>query len=93
MERYDPTTWNVEEMVRVGVDLINRTNNPLEKYNRDFASRLGVHPSLLAFIEGAKREAARYVRLIDDIKHKRQTPLQHAPPVEPGIPAGFEEFE
>ncbi|ETK96705.1 hypothetical protein F441_00681 [Phytophthora nicotianae CJ01A1] len=31
VERYDATTWNVQEMVRYEVDIINRTNNPLEK--------------------------------------------------------------
>eukprot|EP00644_Phytophthora_capsici_P017502 jgi/Phyca11/20609/fgenesh1_pg.PHYCAscaffold_67_\ len=42
MERYDATTWNVQEM-----------------YNRDFALWLG------------KKEAERYIRLIDDVKHGR----------------------
>ncbi|ETK90458.1 hypothetical protein L915_05783 [Phytophthora nicotianae] len=93
MERYDATTWNVQEMMRVGVDVINRTNNPLEKYNRDFASRMSTHPGLLAFIEGTKREAARYIRRIEDIKHLRQTASQHAPPAKLEIPEDYESFE
>ncbi|ETM30586.1 hypothetical protein L914_21738 [Phytophthora nicotianae] len=90
---YDATTWNVQEMMRVGVDVINRTNNPLEKYNRDFASRMSTHPGLLAFIEGTKREAARYIRRIEDIKHLRQTASQHAPPAKLEIPEDYESFE
>lgn len=93
MERYDVTTWNVQEMMRVGVDVINRTNNPLEKYNRDFASRMGVHPGLLAFIEGTKREAARYIQRIEDIKHLRQKAPQHAPPATLEIPEDYKRFE
>ncbi|ETO79325.1 hypothetical protein F444_05956 [Phytophthora nicotianae P1976] len=90
---YDATTWNVQEMMRVGVDVINRTNNPLEKYNRDFASRMSTHPGLLAFIEGTKREAARYIRRIEDIKHLRQTASQHAPPAKLEIPEDYESFD
>ncbi|KUF85733.1 Bifunctional aspartate aminotransferase [Phytophthora nicotianae] len=82
-----------KEMMRVGVDVINRTNNPLEKYNRDFASRMSTHPGLLAFIEGTKREAARYIRRIEDIKHLRQTASQHAPPAKLEIPEDYESFE
>ncbi|ETL32595.1 hypothetical protein L916_14847 [Phytophthora nicotianae] len=89
MERYDATKWNVQEMVRYEVDIINRTNNPLEKNNRDFASRLGTHPSLLAFIEGTKKEAERYIRLIIDIKHGRQSVPHHTPPVQPVVPASY----
>ncbi|EGZ27035.1 hypothetical protein PHYSODRAFT_468181 [Phytophthora sojae] len=92
-QRFDVTTWNVHEMVRCGVDIVNRTNNPLEKYNRDFASRVGTHPSLLTFIEGTKQEAARYLQRIDDIKKGLQTAPQHAPPVVPGIPAGYADFK
>ncbi|GMF26718.1 unnamed protein product [Phytophthora lilii] len=93
MDRYDATTWNVRDMMRVGVDIINRTNKPLEKYNRDVSDRLGTHPSLLAFVEGTKREAARYLQLMEDIKHNRQTAPKHAPPSKPEIPADFERFE
>ncbi|KAE9079547.1 hypothetical protein PF005_g23219 [Phytophthora fragariae] len=42
-------------MVASGVDLQNRTNNPLESYNRTFGDRFSVkHPSLLSFVETAK---------------------------------------
>ncbi|ETL27009.1 hypothetical protein L916_19401 [Phytophthora nicotianae] len=92
MERYDATMWNVQEMVRYEFDIINHTNNLLEKYNRDFASRLGTHPSLLAFIEGTKKEAERYIRLMDDIKHGRQSAPHHAPPVQPVVPASYASF-
>ncbi|ETN14318.1 hypothetical protein PPTG_07943 [Phytophthora nicotianae INRA-310] len=62
-------------------------------YNRDFASRMGTHPGLLVFIEGTKREAARYIRCIEDIKHLRQTTPQHAPPAKLEIPEDYKSFE
>ncbi|POM69289.1 Hypothetical protein PHPALM_14436 [Phytophthora palmivora] len=51
-------------------NLTNRTNNPLERYNRAFGERFSVaHPSLLSFIEKAKFDSRRYVQMIEDIKH------------------------
>ncbi|EGZ18329.1 hypothetical protein PHYSODRAFT_332150 [Phytophthora sojae] len=52
-----------------------------------------MYPSLLTFIEGTKQEAARYLQRIDDIKKGLQTAPQHAPPVVPGIPAGYADFK
>ncbi|ETL99729.1 hypothetical protein F441_03695 [Phytophthora nicotianae CJ01A1] len=75
-------------------NLHNRTNNPLENYNRAFGDRFSVkHPSLLSFVKIAKDGAGRYVRLIEDVKHKRREPTAHAPEVEPRIPLEFNEFE
>ncbi|ETI53791.1 hypothetical protein F441_03305 [Phytophthora nicotianae CJ01A1] len=54
---------------------------------------MGTHPGLLVFIEGTKREAARYIRRIEDIKHLRQTTPQHAPPAKLEIPEDYKSFE
>ncbi|KAG3078166.1 hypothetical protein PI125_g21058 [Phytophthora idaei] len=81
-------------MTESGIDLQNRTNNPLEGYNRAFGDRFTVkHPSLLSFVETAKADARRFVQLIDDVKHNRRDPPPHAPNVEPRIPVEFHDFE
>ncbi|KAE9301225.1 hypothetical protein PF008_g22816 [Phytophthora fragariae] len=81
-------------MVASGVDLQNRTNNPLESYNRTFGDRFSVkHPSLLSFVETAKEEGRRFVQLIEDVKQNRREPPDHAQNVEPHVPAEFEQFE
>ncbi|KAG1704348.1 hypothetical protein DVH05_006356 [Phytophthora capsici] len=63
-----------------GIDITNRTNIPLEKYNHDFGEKFGhgAHPSLLAFMETAKAEALGYVNRIHDIKLAIQTAPRHA---------------
>jgi hypothetical protein len=45
-------------MAEAGVEIVNRTNNPLEKNNRDFGDKfLTAHPSLFAFVEVAKADS------------------------------------
>ncbi|GMF51835.1 unnamed protein product [Phytophthora fragariaefolia] len=94
MQSYGADLWNVESMTAAGVDLQNRTDNPLESYNRAFSDRFSVkHPSLLSFVETAKEEARRFVQLIDDVKQNRRDPPRHAQSVEPRIPNDFDQFE
>ncbi|KAG4232376.1 hypothetical protein PC116_g19385 [Phytophthora cactorum] len=91
---YGADLWNVNSMAESGIDLQNRTNNPLEGYNRAFGDRFTVkHPSLLSFVETAKADVRRFVQLIDDVKHNRRDPPPHAPNVEPRIAVEFHDFE
>ncbi|KAG3232845.1 hypothetical protein PI124_g22077 [Phytophthora idaei] len=93
MSTYGADLWNVDSMTASGIDLQNRTNNPLESYNRAFGDRFSVkHPSLLSFVEIAKEDTRRYVQLIDDVKHNRREPPAHAQEVEPRIPPEFHHF-
>ncbi|ETN03634.1 hypothetical protein PPTG_23761 [Phytophthora nicotianae INRA-310] len=93
-KRFDMSLWNVSQMRRNNVSMTNRTNNPLEKYNRDFAARIGApHPSILVFIEAAKKEAHSYVKLLDDIKHGRQSAPAHARSVNVEVPGEYTAFE
>ncbi|KAG3203624.1 hypothetical protein PC129_g22815 [Phytophthora cactorum] len=90
----DTGLWNVNSMTESGIDLQNRTNNPLEGYNIAFGDKFTVkHPSLLSFVETAKADARRFVQLIDDVKQNRRDPPLHAPNVEPRIPVEFHDFE
>ncbi|OWY97538.1 hypothetical protein PHMEG_00031912 [Phytophthora megakarya] len=48
--------WNVNSMIEAGIDLHNRTNNPLESYNRVFSDKFTVkHPSLVALWKSQRR--------------------------------------
>uniref|UniRef100_H3H7V2 MULE transposase domain-containing protein n=1 Tax=Phytophthora ramorum TaxID=164328 RepID=H3H7V2_PHYRM len=48
---YKSSFWNISAMVEAHASLVNRTNNPLEAYNRVLATRFGTtHPPLLSFI-------------------------------------------
>ncbi|OQR83926.1 hypothetical protein ACHHYP_14118 [Achlya hypogyna] len=79
LKTYDISTWNVYDAVERDIDLVNRTNNPLEKYNRDFGAKFNAaHPNLLTFIQVIKSEAVSYITMLDDINHGRRRPTRHA---------------
>ncbi|ETK84598.1 hypothetical protein L915_10452, partial [Phytophthora nicotianae] len=86
--------WNVNSMMDGGIDITNRTNNPLEKYNRDFGKKFGrgAHPSLLAFMETAKAEALGNVNRIHDIKLGIQTAPRLAEAVATQVPDDYINF-
>ncbi|POM62588.1 hypothetical protein PHPALM_28244 [Phytophthora palmivora] len=60
--------WNV-----YGIDLqvVSRTNNPLERFNRELNAAISTpHPSLSAFVGIIEGLSRRYVHLLDDIAHR-----------------------
>ncbi|KAJ8564223.1 hypothetical protein ON010_g7121 [Phytophthora cinnamomi] len=70
LKRYDLDTWNVHHMLSDDVELISKTNNPLESYNRVFASQFHrSHPNLMTFMQVCKNESQRFfegLRRIED---------------------------
>jgi hypothetical protein len=81
-------------MLTNGVNLVNRTNNPLERYNREFGEMfLTANPSLLVFVEMAKRSAIQYATRIADIRLNHQRPPTHAQGVEVTLPEAYVMFE
>ncbi|OWZ20503.1 hypothetical protein PHMEG_0005060 [Phytophthora megakarya] len=86
MQTYGANLWNVNSTIETGIDLHNRTTNPLESYNRVFSDKFTVkNPSLVAFVEITMEEAHRFVRLIDDVKNHRHKPPPHAADVLTGV--------
>ncbi|KAG1686058.1 hypothetical protein DVH05_007196 [Phytophthora capsici] len=81
-------------MSALGVNTANRTNNPLESYNRTFGEKFaGAHPTLFAFMDTAKAEALRYVRMIELIKKGLEEAPAHADYVEVELPVEYLAFE
>jgi len=68
MHDYDPLTWNLNAFENDEDILINRTNNPLERYNRALNELLPTHPTMAVFVEGIQNEARKYVDLLENIK-------------------------
>jgi len=52
LKKYDPKTWNVKAIDdEETVEVVNRTNNPLERYNRQLNEKFAhVTPSMDEFI-------------------------------------------
>ncbi|GMF50266.1 unnamed protein product [Phytophthora fragariaefolia] len=62
---YPIEVWNVYGMNN---ELIARTNNPLERFNRELSSRFPTpHPSMASFVAVIKTMSAEYVRRVADV--------------------------
>lgn len=59
-------------------DLRNRTNNPLERQNRELNSLFPTpHPNLLVFVETIKTDSTNNVAKIDQIKRNARKAPKH----------------
>jgi hypothetical protein len=84
---YDPKIWNINAFTRDTERLINRTNNPVERYHRHLNEILPAHPSVPILVETLQKEGRKYVEYLSDLKLKKAykpKPLQAV--VVPPIP-------
>ncbi|GMF24073.1 unnamed protein product [Phytophthora fragariaefolia] len=68
VRRYDPDLWNVEGMSK---QVVARTTNPLERFNRELNGTFRPHPSLPVFVSGIEALARRHVQTLQDIPSNR----------------------
>jgi len=74
---FPPRLWNVELYTR---QLISRTNNPLERFNRELNDVFqGSHPNLPEFVAGIEKLARKYVNFKTDIELGRAQEPRRAP--------------
>ncbi|ETL85899.1 hypothetical protein L917_14619 [Phytophthora nicotianae] len=60
LEQYPPELWNIFNVER---EIVNRTNNPLERFHRELNARLKRQPSLKRFVKTIEEIAQHYVIL------------------------------
>ena len=71
--------WNVFELDNEElIELINRTSNSLERYNRWMKHNVFrvQHPSLMKFVEGLYAEGMRQVKRVEDVQKGREIPAE-----------------
>ena len=73
--------------------LVNRTNNPLERFNRKLNERIPRHPTVQVLVENLKDICNEYVDTMKDIKYKKYKAPKHLPVPIPVIPADFASFK
>ena len=67
--------WNIHSEDDSHLDLQNRTNNALERYNRTLNDKFSSpHPSLLQFVTTMEEEGRLQVRRLDDIRNGKVEP-------------------
>lgn len=94
MTIFNTEYWNINHLISEQVQLVNRTNNPLESYNRIFTRKFkNGKPSLLLFANTCKQESIRHVQLISHIKKGLVRPPSHNTANYPSIPTNYLRYQ
>jgi hypothetical protein len=94
MKKYHPTSWNINHIPSGKEEdvLINRTNCPLERFNRTLNKELGEHPNMPTFVNGLASLSVSIVRDLDNIqKGRKPTPALSQPHIH-SLPADYATF-
>jgi hypothetical protein len=79
LDRFPPSDWNINGKIMKD-NVINRTNNPLERYNRTIASCFKVsHPNMDTFVRELRTLCNRYVTTYNNVKNGYSTSVQRSP--------------
>ena len=73
------------------LELINRTSNSLERYNRWMKYNVfrSMHPNLVIFTDGLEGEGERQVKRIEDVRKGREIPAEPKGSSFPPIPEAY----
>ncbi|OWZ17679.1 hypothetical protein PHMEG_0008334 [Phytophthora megakarya] len=95
LKKYKPQDWNVHDIDK---PLFSRTNNPLERFNRQINAAVGSsHPILPRFVSAIDSLSARYVQRLEDTsklrspKRRRRTPVSCYRPDDVELPSDGED--
>ena len=95
MGKYSPEDWNINGVIYNNDDdkLINRTNNPLERFNRTLNNIFpNGHPSMPQFVDALKEICISTLEKLRRIKRGRDVAPAHAPATIYVIPEDYEMF-
>ena len=93
MVRYSPEDWNINGAIYNNDDdkLVNRTDNPLERFNRTLNNFFpNGHPA--QFVEVLKDICNTTLEKLKLIQRGRDTAPEHTPPTIYGIPEEYNLF-
>jgi len=89
------SSWNVAHLENDGecYDIINRTNNGLERYNRHYNGLFLTKPDLFQFVRILQQETRNQVQKIDDVRKGRRKEVERDEVTIPNIPSGYYSFK
>ena len=82
----------MESMDGTSYDLVNRTNNGLERYNRHFNSLFNKKPSLLEFVQIVEEESRFQDQKNTDIRCGRRKEVEREERTIPVVPQAYLDF-
>ena len=94
--KYQYPLWNISGTIDSTTEesiLINRTNNPLERFNRHLNDAFSTpHPTMIEFVSTIRRLSLECLRTLQLIKQNRSNRPVHQPVTIPKIPAEYVTF-
>ena len=86
--------WNMPELEEEEFELANKTNNALERYNREFNNIFpSKHPNLLVFAPRLRTEMDNQKQRLENCRKRRQTPPIYQAVSFPAIPKEYSDFD
>ena len=88
-------TWNIHDENQEYLDLYNRTNNGLERYNRKLGEIFpSPHPSIIEFVVKLKEEGERQVQKLNDVRAGKVNAPDHQELTVPlFVPRAYYDFQ
>ena len=87
-------TWNINDpQNEEHLELVNRTNNALERYNRTLNEMFSTpHPTVLNFVRTLEEESRRVVKYVENVALGHEIAPEHKPCTYGSIPLIYKNF-
>jgi hypothetical protein len=95
MVTYDPKYWNIHTLLlkNNSDEVLNRTNNPLERFNRTLNDKFSTaHPTLPSFVHTIRTLSNEYAKKHTNIKNGHEDRPVHEPVTIHPIPNSYYEY-
>jgi hypothetical protein len=95
MHLYSPQDWNIHGILQKNEPdtIINRTNNPLERFNRAMNNKFpNAHPNMAQFVEGIKEMTNAFAQKLKNVQKGLDIAPQHEPVHVSALPNDYLEF-
>ena len=86
-------SWNICKEKEVCIQMINRTNNALERYNRRFNSLFSKQPNIIEFNQIVMEESIRQAETLQNIRSGKKLETVRQEVYVPDIPEEYQSFK
>jgi hypothetical protein len=98
MGQQNPEHWNIHKRCNddfTPEDILNRTNNPLERFNRKLNGHFGAggHPTMVQFVTGIRALSMEYADLLKNIRRGHSQPATHEEATVYSVPSDYAAFK
>ena len=92
---YHVQDWNLSHLILSNsiVELVNRTNNPIERFNKEIKSHFtSPNPIMNTFVKVIKEISLKYVERLENVRNGHADIIERPPAYIPNLPDGYDLF-